>query len=64
MKHNFCQMIATSHHSASNAARGSIDRRIRAFINGETHGEDVLGALYGDVADERVPERLTALLRD
>jgi hypothetical protein len=40
----------------------SIDRRIRAFLNGEGHGEDVLGALYGHVADEPVPERLRALL--
>lgn len=41
----------------------SIDRRIRAFLNGEGHGEDVLGALYGHVADQPVPERLRALLR-
>jgi anti-sigma factor NepR-like protein len=40
-----------------------IDRRIRAFIDGESHGEDVLSALYGDVADEPVPERLRALLK-
>jgi hypothetical protein len=42
---------------------GSADGRIRAFLAGETHGEDVLGALYGGVADEPVPERLRALLR-
>jgi hypothetical protein len=42
---------------------GSIDRRIRAFLNGESHGEDVLGALYGQVAAEPVPERIRALLR-
>lgn len=42
---------------------GSIDRRIRAFLNGESHGEDVLGALYGGVADEPIPERLRALLK-
>lgn len=42
---------------------GSIDRRIRAFLNGESHGEDVLGALYGHVADEPIPERIGALLR-
>ena len=47
---------------AAASARSSIDRRIRAFLNGESHGEDVLGALYGHVADEPVPERLRALL--
>jgi hypothetical protein len=42
---------------------GSIDRRIRAFLNGESHGEDVLDALYGHIAGEPIPERLRALLR-
>jgi hypothetical protein len=41
----------------------TVDRRIRAFLNGESHGEDVLKALYGDIADEPVPERLRSLLR-
>jgi hypothetical protein len=41
-----------------------VDRRIRAFINGESHGEDVLRALYGDIAHEPLPERLRGLLRD
>ena len=62
MKHNFFQSIAASRQSAA-SGRGLIDARIRAFLNGETHGEDVLAALYGDVADEPVPERLSALLR-
>jgi hypothetical protein len=61
MKHNFFQSIASSRQPA--AKGGSVDRRIRAFLNGETHGEDVLAALYGDVADEPVPERLLAILR-
>ncbi|HTW53511.1 MAG TPA: NepR family anti-sigma factor [Stellaceae bacterium] len=42
---------------------GSMDRRIRAFLDGDSHGEDVLGALYGHVVDEPIPERLRALLR-
>jgi hypothetical protein len=41
---------------------GSFDRRIRAFLSGKTHGEDVLAALYGDVADEPIPARLRAIL--
>jgi hypothetical protein len=43
---------------------GSIDSRIRAFLSGESHGEDVLGMLYGAVADEPIPERLRALLNN
>lgn len=41
----------------------TVERRIRAFINGHTDGHDVLTALYGDVAHEPVPERLRAILR-
>jgi Anti-sigma factor NepR len=48
---------------AIHSARWSIDRRIRAFVNGQSHGEDVLDALYGDVADEDIPDRLSALLK-
>jgi len=44
-------------------ARNSVDQRIRAFLNGEGHGEDVLGALYGSVADEPIPARLRNLLK-
>ncbi len=53
----------TSNHAAAASPRGSVDRRIRAFLNGESHGEDVLGALYGGVANEPIPERLRALLK-
>jgi hypothetical protein len=62
MNHN----LAIQRHEPVIAAKpaSSIDSRIRAFINGESHGEDVLRALYGDVADEAVPDRLRALLRD
>jgi hypothetical protein len=57
--------IATtaSAHSVAGGFPSSVDRRIRAFLNGESHGEDVLGALYGSVADEPIPERLRALLK-
>jgi hypothetical protein len=48
--------------SSAAGSRNSIDRRIRAFLNGESHGEDVLGALYGGVADEPVSERLRSTL--
>jgi hypothetical protein len=48
---------------AIGASAGSIDRRIRTFLNGESHGEDVLDALYGHVADEPIPARLRAILQ-
>jgi hypothetical protein len=54
--------IATNRSAAG--SRSSVDRRIRAFLNGESHGEDVLGALYGDVAAEPIPERLRSLLKN
>jgi hypothetical protein len=56
--------IATSRHNSATPARhGSVDTRIRAFLKGESHGKDVLGALYGDVANEPVPEKLRSLLK-
>ena len=41
----------------------SVDERIRAFLNGETNGEDVLSELYDHVLDEPVPETMLAMLR-
>jgi hypothetical protein len=61
MKHNL--NIALPECRSRNNGYGSIDGRIRAFLSGESHGEDVLGLLYGTVADEPLPERLRALLK-
>ena len=41
----------------------SIDSRIRAFLAGETDGEDVLRELYDHVLDEPIPEAMRALLK-
>ena len=58
------QTFAVPHRSAAVGGNdGSVDRRIRAFIAGESRGEDVLDALYGAVAEEPVPARLSALLK-
>jgi hypothetical protein len=62
MMQNF-QIAIRNNSSAAGSSRGSINRRIRAFLNGESHGTDVLGQLYGDVADEPVPESLRALIK-
>jgi hypothetical protein len=61
MQHNL--KTAPAHFRGRRTDRGAIDRRIRAFLSGENHGEDVLGALYGRVAEEPIPERLRALLK-
>ena len=58
------QIAASRNLTLVASRRGSIDRRIRAFLSGESHGEDVLGVLYGQVADEPIPERLRALLKN
>jgi len=58
------QITASHNRTAASGSRNSIDQRIRAFLNGESHGEDVLGALYGHVAEEPVPQRLRALLKN
>ena len=42
---------------------GSADGPIRAFLSGESDGHDVLNALYGDVLEEPVPQRMRDLLK-
>lgn len=39
-------------------------REIERFLKGETDGELVLHALYGDTANEPIPDRLLAVLRN
>jgi Anti-sigma factor NepR len=41
----------------------SVDNQIRAFLAGDSHGEDLLHAIYDHVLDEPVPERLRTLLK-
>ena len=40
-----------------------VEKRVRAFLDGKTHGEDLLHALYDHVLEEPIPERLLAVLR-
>ena len=42
----------------------SVDREIARFLDGESNGHALLNALYGDVLDEPIPERLLATLRE
>ena len=39
-----------------------IDRQICLFLEGDSDGSELLQGLYGDVIDEPLPARLTALL--
>jgi hypothetical protein len=41
---------------------GLLDHKIRSFLAGNNDGGVVLEALYGDIIDEPLPARLTALL--
>lgn len=41
----------------------SVDQRIRAFLSGDTDGEDVLPEIYDHVLDEPIPPQMLALLR-
>ena len=47
----------------SHIAVRSVDNRIRAFLAGDSDGEDLLHDLYDHVMDEPVPERLRGLLK-
>jgi len=42
---------------------GSVGDQIIDFLDGKTHGETVLHALYDHVLDEPIPERMRALFR-
>lgn len=42
----------------------SVHREIERFLDGQNDGHLLLNALYGDVLDEPIPERLLATLRE
>jgi hypothetical protein len=41
----------------------TLEEQILDFLNGRTHGEDLLHALHDHVLDEPIPERMRALFR-
>ncbi|MGH7090808.1 MAG: hypothetical protein ACREE4_08170 [Stellaceae bacterium] len=45
------------------AAPPSVEDQIIAFLDGRTHGEELLHALYDHVLDEPIPPQMKALLR-
>ncbi len=46
----------------ADVADAGVDARIADFLDGRTHGETLLHALYDHVLDEPIPERMRALL--
>lgn len=45
------------------AVQPSVEDQIAAFLDGRTHGEELLHALYDHVLDEPIPPQMKALLR-
>jgi hypothetical protein len=41
----------------------TVEDTILRFLNGETDGEDLFNALYGDVLDEPIPPEMLELVR-
>lgn len=41
-----------------------VEIQIQRFLDGESDGRALFDVLYGDVADEPVPEHLLAIVRD
>jgi len=39
----------------------SVEEQVLDFLDGKTHGEDLLHAIYDHVLDEPIPERMRAL---
>lgn len=46
------------------SARASTATEIERFLDGDSDGGVLFHALYGSIADEPIPERLLAVLRD
>ena len=47
----------------SPSASRSVADRIADFVDGRTHGEDLLHELYDYVLEEPIPQRMRALLK-
>jgi hypothetical protein len=70
-----CNMVENESQSATSSAtprwgfpepefrQDAVADRIGDFLDGRTHGEELLHALYDHVLDEAIPERMRALLK-
>lgn len=50
--------------AGSGSLPGSVEGRILSFLDGATHGEELLHALYDHVLREPIPPAMRALLND
>lgn len=55
--------IALSAAAEFECLRPSIEEQIADFLDGRTHGEELLHALYDHVLDEPIPPQMKALLQ-
>jgi hypothetical protein len=70
-----CNMVEFQNQSARSPAtpcwgvpepefpQDSVEDQIDDFLDGRTHGEDLLHALYDHVLDEPIPERMRSLFK-
>jgi hypothetical protein len=56
------KLLSAAIRSFAGEPPSSTDREIDRFVNGEACGDALLQQLYGAVADEPIPERMTRLI--
>ena len=59
--HSLIRPIAAS---GARFLRPSLEDQIADFLDGKTHGESLLHALYDDILDEPVPDQMRGLFSD
>ena len=57
------KVVQFGNHLPSPDEPDPVEKQILDFVEGRTHGEDLLHALHDHVLDEPVPERMRALFR-
>ena len=55
--------LAVREDPATDEIDGVIEEAILRYLSGETEGQELFQALYGEALDEPIPERMLALVR-
>ena len=55
--------LAVCEDPATDEIDGVIEGAILRYLSGETEGQELFQALYGEALDEPIPERMLALVR-
>jgi hypothetical protein len=58
------RLISRAGAPASEYLADHVGNQIIDFINGKTHGEKLLHALYDHILDEPIPERIRSLFKE